>query len=189
MAGETGCRLHIVHVSAGRGIELVATARGKASMSPAKPARTTWSSATDDAPTSAHLQSAHRRCDRRGCDEVVESSRRRPNRFRGFGSLAGASVDQERRRFLQRLGRNHRRAVDASALLTQSHAIDLARSPASKRQRRAAVQRRTKRRLAKGNDADLTLVDLGAKYELTREMLAGSSQAQPVRRPDVPRTG
>ena len=43
LAEDAGCALHVVHVSSGRGVALVAEARARGRRRrPARPARTTW---------------------------------------------------------------------------------------------------------------------------------------------------
>ncbi len=97
---ETGCRLHIVHVSCGRGVALVAEARAAGVDVTCETCphylvshrRRTWSA-------SARSRNAHRRCDpRRSRTSLGAAQRGRNDRF---GSFARALVDEGGANFFQ----------------------------------------------------------------------------------------
>ena len=82
---ETGCALHVVHVSTGRGVALVAEARRAASTRPARPARTTSlldrggprapRHAREVRAAAAHRRRARARCGRRSATDRLRRLR------------------------------------------------------------------------------------------------------------------
>jgi allantoinase len=87
LAGETGCALHIVHVSNPEGIDLINTAKKrKASTSPSRPARITCCSPMPTPSASVPQPNAPRLCAR------LKRSKRCDKRFAGGRSTPSAPI-------------------------------------------------------------------------------------------------
>ena len=174
LAQESGCSLHVVHVSTGRGVALVAAARARGVDVSCEtcphylvlPRRTPRSSATS--------RSARRRCARarraRRCGGRSPTARCPMVASDHSPAPVGA---EERRRRVRCLGRHLRLPDDARAAararaIAPGVELDLiARATSGYVARRFRLP--GKGRVAPGADADLVLVDLTASDELSAE--------------------
>ncbi len=181
IAGETGCRLHIVHVSTSRGIELIARARAEGVDVTCETCPHYLVLTADDAiglgalaKCAPPLRSPE---DRNALWDHLAAGRidfvasdhspapmemkTAPNFFDVWGGVAGVQST-------------------LAALTTQSHIVNppaIARVTSGNIARRFGIER--KGRLEPGFDADITLVDLAAKFELKRDMLLDRHKLSP----------
>lgn len=181
IARETGCRLHIVHVSTARGVELVVRARGEGVDVTCETCPHYLIFTADDvarigAPAKCsppvrgpedrvalwdHLGSG--RIDFVASDHSPSPPGMKSSTdfFDIWGGIAGVQST-------------------LATLATQSHALGpvaISRLTSTNAARRFGISR--KGRIAPGYDADITLVDLSAKFELTREMLLDRHRQSP----------
>ena len=187
-AAETGCALHVVHVSSGRGVALVAEARARG-----------VDVTLRDVPALPRARRGRRRAPRRrgqvraaaarrgrarGAVGGAARRRRRPGRHRPLAVARGA---QGGRRLLRGLGRDRRRPDAAGAALRRGRrgarpGARGARPSCSPRRRRgASAWRRARARSRSGADADVALVDPAATWTIDARRPARPPPAQPVR--------
>ena len=185
-AAETGCALHVVHVSSGRGVALVAQARARGVDVTCETCPHYLVLDEDDAERLGAVAKcapplrARRRA--RGAVGGAARRRRRPRRHR---PLARARRAQGGRRLLRGLGRDRGRPDAAGAALRRGRRGAAASTPATLAELLAAAPARrfglapAKGALAVGADADVALVDPAGTWTVAREDLLDRHRLSP----------